>query len=128
MKLDISPYTVVALLFSFCTAGLFYWTIPYDDLNLPNALITPALIVIALSAILLQSFTEISFAKNLNVMAAVIPAVVLSRVIIDGLSDPTSHNLWPIELVIAAAVSYAVVLPSVLIGLLFQKLRFKLPN
>ncbi len=43
-------------------------------------------------------------------MAAVIPAVVLSRVIFEGLSDPTSHNLWPFELIIAVIAGYAVAL------------------
>lgn len=110
MRYNLSPYTVLAFLLSFFSDGLFYWTLPYEDVTLPNTLITPELFVIVICGILLQSLTEISLKNNLNLMAAVIPAVVLSRVIFEGLSDPTSHNLWPFELIIAVIAGYAVAL------------------
>src|SRR5688500_11230611 len=31
-----------------------------------------------------------------------VPVAVLARVVVDAAKDPTSHNLWPLEFIIAA--------------------------
>ena len=45
-----------------------------------------------------------------------VPAGLLTatfiKIIIEGIADPTSHNLWPIELIYLAVIAY----PSALIG------------
>lgn len=44
-------------------------------------------------------------------MAAAIPAAVMAfvvlRIVVDGLRDPTSHNLWPFEIIMWGALSCA---------------------
>ncbi len=37
-----------------------------------------------------------------GIVALALPAAALIRVIVDTARDPTSHNLWPLELVLAA--------------------------
>jgi len=125
MSLQIRPAYIVAFTISFLAIGLPFWFTPYDSVTLPNTLITPLLVVVCLAAILLHTLTDCSFQKNLHLVASVLPAVVLIRVIFEGISYPTSHNLWPFELIIATLIGYAVALPSVLIGSFIRKFRKK---
>jgi ABC-type branched-subunit amino acid transport system permease subunit len=41
---------------------------------------------------------------------------VLARVIVDVVRDPTSHNLWPFEIVIAVLVGAAAAVAGALLG------------
>jgi hypothetical protein len=47
--------------------------------------------------------------------------MVIARVIVETSQDPTSHNLWPLELIIASAVGLAVSLVGSLAGGLLAK-------
>jgi hypothetical protein len=49
-------------------------------------------------------------------IGSAVPAVVMARVVVDGLRDSTSHNLWPLEVVIATFVGGAAALIGVLLG------------
>ena len=40
----------------------------------------------------------------------------MARVVVDTMRDPTSHNLWPFEVVIAFMVGLAGAVPGALIG------------
>jgi len=102
--------------------GIPYWLIPVQEITLPITLINPALISVAIATIALHYFTENSFMRSVNIMALVLPVVVMIRVIVEGVIDPTSHNLWPFELIIAVILGYSVSLPSAFAGLLLRKL------
>ncbi len=102
--------------------GIPYWLIPIQEVTLPNALYSPALTAVAVATALLHYLTENTFITSVNIMAMVLPAVVMSRVIAEGIIDPTSHNLWPIELIIAILMGYAIALPSTVVGVAIRKL------
>jgi hypothetical protein len=97
----------IGFIVSFCFVGFPYWSVPYSNLNLPTALLGLGLWVVVISAFLLRYFRVASFWKVSAILGASIPAVVLARVVADGLKDPTSHNLWPFEMVIAFVVGAA---------------------
>jgi hypothetical protein len=42
--------------------------------------------------------------------------MVLGRVVVETFRDPTSHNLWPFEIIIAAVVGFAVACVGALLG------------
>jgi hypothetical protein len=46
----------------------------------------------------------------------------MARVIVETSQDPTSHNLWPLELIIAAAVGLVFALAGSLAGGLLAKM------
>jgi hypothetical protein len=50
------------------------------------------------------------------VVGAAVLCAVFARVVADGMRDPTSHNLWPIELVITAVVGLSASSAGALIG------------
>lgn len=107
-----------------CTAvGLPYWSLPYRELGLPHALIAPGLLVVFAAALLLCVGGSASIGRATLIAAVSVPAAVAARVVVEGLRDPTSHNLWPIELAIALFVGIACALPGGLSGGLLRVLR-----
>jgi hypothetical protein len=99
-----------------CSVGIPYWSTPYDRLSLPGALIAPGILLVVLVPFLLRFFHKAEFWKAAVIMGAVMPAAVLLRVAVDVLNDPTSHNLWPLELVIAGALGMVCALAGSVTG------------
>jgi hypothetical protein len=109
----------------FIGVGLPYWLIPYGDVNLPNALYGPGLVVVAGAAMLLHGYGLARFWRAAGLMTMSVPAAVFARVIVEGLQDPTSHNLWPLELIIATAVGFVPALGGAVLGHLPGALSLK---
>lgn len=103
--------------------GVTYWPIPYGKVNLPDALYGPGLIAVALAALLLRAFAVAPFWKVVRTMTASVAAAVLLRVAVETAQDPTSHNLWPFELVIALALGLACAVPGAFAGHLLARLK-----
>lgn len=109
-------WLALATLASFLAIGIPYWRIPYHDLNLPDALMTPWLLL-AMALALLLCFTRAAPSwLAASMIAVAVVAVAIVRINIDTAHDPTSHSLWPLELVIALGVGVAAALPVALIG------------
>lgn len=98
--------------------GLPYWTIPPDRLALPRDVQGLGLLIGAMLAAGACAFTRVSaWAAGLAVAVAV-PGAVMLRVIVDVIRDPTTHNLWPFELVLAAGPGLVAGLGGALVGAL----------
>jgi hypothetical protein len=101
---------------AFLAAGLPYWLVPYGKLNLPDALLHPGLGLVAVGALTVRLAGAASFSRSTHALGLTVPAAVSARVVVDCLHDPTAHNLWPFELVIALIVGYACALAGALAG------------
>lgn len=116
---------LIAFTASFFAVGFPLWLIPYKKLNLPDALLEPGIFVVVVSALLLCAYKLASVWNAIWLVGAAVPAAVLARVIVDGIKDPTSHNLWPIAVIIATFVGFGCALPGAvagwIIGTLLQK-------
>lgn len=106
-----------AFLLSFLAMGVPYWLVPYGTVNLPAALLHPGLMVVALAALCVRAAGAAPVLKAAHAAGLAVPAAVMARVMVDGLRDPTAHNLWPFELVIALGVGYPCSLAGALVGL-----------
>jgi hypothetical protein len=96
--------------------GVPFWNVPYAQANLPDSLIGPGLFVLAAVAVLL-ALAGIGRLRVLLATMALCPAVAVAlRVVAEGVADPTSHNLWPIEIVIALVLGAGAVLPALVAG------------
>ncbi|MGH7870970.1 MAG: hypothetical protein ACREQO_01990 [Candidatus Binatia bacterium] len=93
-----------AFVITFFAVGLPYWQIPYSKVSLPDTLYGPGLLVVGMLAFAARAFGKARILTVILLVGAAIPAAVLSRVAVETANDPTSHNLWPLELVIAALV------------------------
>jgi len=105
-----------AFLAAFVALGVPYWLIPYRQVNLPNALLTTGLVAVPLAALLLRSFGAARVWLATAVAGSAVPAVVMARVVFDCLKDPTAHNLWPFEMVIAFVLGFGPALVGALAG------------
>jgi hypothetical protein len=101
---------------AFFAVGVPYWLIPYSKLNLPDAVLGAGLLVVIAAAALARVYSGMPFWRVVAVMGSAVPAVVMVRVVVDGLRDSTSHNLWPVEVVIAVFVGGVAALAGTLLG------------
>jgi hypothetical protein len=116
MKPKVSLWLAGAFLTAFLAVGIPYWRVAYAKVSLPNTLMTPALIVVALAAALARFAGKQSFRASWLIVAAAVPAVVAVRVVIDTSQDPTSHNLWPFEIALAWVVGLLASLVGAVLG------------
>lgn len=116
----------VAFFLGFFVVGVPYWLIPYHEVNLPSAVMGPGLLVVAGAALTLRLREVGKFWRIVAVAGAAVPAAVFARVVWDGLKDPTTHNLWPIEVVIALLLGFTCALAGAVAGALISALTDKL--
>jgi hypothetical protein len=112
-----------AFALGFFSTGIPYWLIPYGQISLPGTLMGPGLAGIVLAAMLLRAFSVTSFWKAVRLLTWAPAAAVMARVIVEGVLDPTSHNLWPFEVVFALAVGFACSLAGAFLGTIVMWLR-----
>ena len=101
---------------AFFTVGVPYWLTPYNKVNLPDSVLGAGLLVVIAAAALARVYSGRPFWRVVAIMGSVVPAVVMARVVVDGLRDSTSHNLWPFEVVIAVSVGGMAALVGTLLG------------
>jgi hypothetical protein len=112
----------IAFISSFLAVGVPYWLIPYSEVNLPDTLIAIGMLVIIFAALVLRSYGIAPFWKVTSIVGASAPAAVFARVAVDCAIDPTSHNLWPLEIIIALLIGLVCALVGAIAGSLFGKL------
>lgn len=100
------PYKSIAFLSGVVLVGVPYWSIPYRAINLPDALYGPGLLAVTIAAFVLRMKGITSFWRAVGIMTVSVPAAVAGRALVEGVMDPTSHNLWPLEIIIASAVGF----------------------
>lgn len=108
--------------------GLPYWAIPYAQVSLPGALMVPGLLVVPIAALALRFPLRSSFLAALSAPGLAVPAAVLVRVGWEVAKDPTSHNLWPFEVVLAGLVGFGAALGGAILGSLLALLIHRQPR
>jgi len=102
--------------------GVPYWRLPYNaNIFADTALLIGFAGLGVVTAVLAASGVA-RMGKVFWAMLAAFPTAVMIRVVVDTMQDPTDHNLWPFEIVIAALFSLVAVVPGLLIGTLARRL------
>ena len=102
--------------------GVPYWRLPYNaNIFADTALLIGFAGLGVVTAVLAASGVA-RLGKVFWAMLAAFPTAVMIRVVVDTMQDPTDHNLWPFEIVIAALFSLVAVVPGLLIGALARRL------
>ena len=110
-------WLVAAFVVSFFAVGFPYWQIPYAKVSLPNTLYGPGLLVVGVLAAAVRAFGKGRLlAVIIAAGAAVTSPILLARVAVDTAKDPTSHNLWPFEFIIAAVIGVLCSSAGALVG------------
>ncbi len=97
-------WLAAAFAVGFFAVGLPYWQIPYAKVSLPSTLYGTGLLVVGAGAVAARALGKARFFMVFLIIGATVPLAVLARVAVETSKDPTSHNLWPLELIIATAV------------------------
>ncbi len=100
----------------FVAIGIPFWQIPYNRVSLPGTLYGPGLWVVPVAALTARAVGKAKLLWVILFASAAIPAAILVRVAIETTRDPTSHNLWPIEIVIGLVVGLACATGGAIVG------------
>jgi hypothetical protein len=119
-------WLAAAFILSFFLFGASHWNLPYDQVSLPNSLLGPHLVLVVAATAAARLWGGAGFFMATLAVGASAPAAVMARVITDTAKDPTSHNLWPFEFVLAAFVGLACATTGSLLAT-FCAMAFKRP-
>lgn len=103
------------------TAGVPYWRVPYNQVQLPDGLIGPGLVLLGIGAAALQFWCARRWRETLAMLGSSMVAVVMVRVVRDTSHDPSTHNLFPFEVAIAAFCGLVVVGAGLAAGTLLRR-------
>jgi len=109
-----------AFMLCFFIAGIPFWNTSYSNLSLPNSFF--GLGVIAVFSVAAALAFRFNFIKGLLVPGLVFPAVLMVRVVVEGIIDPGRHNLWPFALIIAVILGLIVTGMGATVGWLAARL------
>lgn len=93
------------VLLGVAAAGLVLWPVPYDQMEMTaRGFVGRWLIAGTVAGLAAQLLLR----RPANVTAGLIAVgyilAVMARVVVETVADPTDHNLWPFELIIAGGV------------------------
>lgn len=111
----------LAFLSGFFLIGIPYWSLDYSEVALPDSLSPFGLAAVATMAFLLVTMRISSLRKSTATMLAAPATAVMARVVYETSLDPTSHNLWPFEIVYTLLATALFVVPAVLLALAVRR-------
>lgn len=93
------------VLFGVVAAGLLHWPVPYRQMDMTAQGFVLRWLLAGMVAGLAA---RVLFRRPVSVTAGLIAvgyiAAVMARVVVETMADPTDHNLWPFEVIIAGGV------------------------
>ncbi len=107
--------------------GCFWWFAPYGSLDVFQQILPFSLIPLAVAAIFATSDTPTSIMIACMIGASG-PVAVILRIIVEVAGDPTSHNLWPFEIVMAGMVTLPAAIIGGLVGFGFKRKSGRQPR
>lgn len=111
-------WLVAAFVICFFAVGFPYWQIPYAKVSLPSTLYGVGLLVVGVLAAAVRAVGKARLLAVILVVGAAVPAPILARIVVDTARDPSSHNLWPFEFIIAAVIGVLCSSAGALVGCL----------
>jgi hypothetical protein len=115
------PWLAGAFVFCFFAEGWIWWRGTYQE-YLQSGLPWEAIVLLAGAAFVLPSVCGAGIIPSAITIGCVFPAVIAVRVVLDGLQNPTDHNLWPFEVVFASVIGMGIAFPAAVIGWLLRRI------
>lgn len=103
--------------------GVPYWRLPYNADFFSDPLVLAGFVGLGVVTAMLAASGIARLRQIFWIMLAAFPAAVAIRVVVETAQDPTDHNLWPFELILAALFSLVAVVPGLLIGAIVRRLN-----
>jgi putative effector of murein hydrolase len=119
-----STWFLGAFTLCFLAGGWFCWQGSYQEYMAAGVPLA-TLLLLAVTAFALPLVSGAGIIPCGIVVGATFPAVVMVRVVLDGMNNPTDHNLWPFEVAIASAIGMGIALPAAAIGGLIRRVMHR---
>ena len=117
---------IAATLAGLLACGLPLWPIPYREVSMPgNPAASAWLLLGALAGLLAGHLLREGVRVPVLAVTAGFVLAVLGRVGVETSRDPTSHNLWPFEVIIAGSIGLAAAVIGVGIARVLQRVLVK---
>jgi hypothetical protein len=116
MTLRAAFWLVAPFVISFFAVGFPYWQVPYAKVSLPSTLYGTGLVVVGVLAAAARAVSKARLLAVILAVGAAVPALILARIAVDTAKDPTSHNLWPFEFIIATVIGVLCSSAGALVG------------
>jgi uncharacterized membrane protein YfcA len=117
---------IAATLAGLLACGLPLWPIPYREVSMPgNPAASVWLLLGALAGLLAGHLLRERVRVPVLAVTAGFVLAVLGRVGVETSRDPTSHNLWPFEVIIAGSIGLAAAVIGVGIARVLQRVLVK---
>lgn len=115
---------LVAVMAGLLACGLPLWPIPYREVSMPgNPAASTWLVLGALAGLLAGHLLRERLRTPVAAVTAGFVLAVLGRVSVETARDPTSHNLWPFEVIIAGSLGAVAALIGVGLARVVQRHR-----
>jgi hypothetical protein len=108
----LAPWFAAALL----AVGLPWWLAPYNRFSLSHPVAILGCLAFLLIAAGAGGWSALRPGRAVLAVGTAVPVAVVLRVVVGGFRDPTSHNLWPFEVLIMAVPGFALATLGVLAG------------
>lgn len=99
--------------------GFKYWQLPQAQVELPGSMLGPGLVAVGVVAMLLRAFGTGRFVRIWLPIATAASLAVLIRLVVDAVREGAMHDLWPLDIAVAAGLGLAASLIGTAIGSLF---------
>ena len=128
-KTEMSPrhkwsWLVGAFALCFFAGGAIWWTGSYLD-YVNSGFRWETLPLLAGVALFLSWIIGVRIVASAMAVGSAFPAIVFARVVLDGLEDPTSHNLWPFAVVMAFGLGMIMTFPFAAFGTLLRRVMHR---
>jgi hypothetical protein len=111
------PLLPLCFAIAFFAVGIPFWQVPFTEDPFAQGWIYPGLVFLATTPVLLVGNGIVRARRTLFWLSICMPAVDLVSIVRDLAKDPTSHNLFPIELIFFWGMGALIVVPGILVGL-----------
>jgi hypothetical protein len=94
-------WTGGGFIFAFFAVGISWWSVPYNESwsGLETLFFWLGMLSVMIAAAIARILGRAGFYLTIPFIGASVPSAILARVIMDTIRNPTSHNLWPFEVV-----------------------------
>ena len=113
-------WLIGAFALCFFAGGTMWWRGSYQD-YLDSGFSWRTLLLLAGVALILSWVIGAGIVASAVAVGSAFPAVIMARVVLDGMEDPTSHNLWPFEVAMAFGLGMITTFPSATFGWLLRR-------
>jgi hypothetical protein len=114
-----------AFVLCFLAGGAIWWRGSYQD-YLNGGFRWGTIPVLASVALFLSWVIGVGIVTSAVAVGSAFPAVILGRIVLDGMEDPTSHNLWPFEVAMAVGFGMVMTFPSAGLGWLLRRVTHRI--